>query len=260
MEERLEELDDLMGTLLSPSEELKKIHKELRELVLRCRQKVRYDEPLGGVVKAMWAGIRDAKDDDITSISEAVKTLRQTGVLDEREANALLKSITHEVTHRKDHHLRHDSPSALLERQYVKNLSGDIFIDGYNFMHAVPKIFQKFKTGIKDKNGNETFSMEAHQELARLVKKIPENNTHFRVLIFLDGKYEEGKKPFNGVRFITPTQQKSGKGQADAEILYHVKDLQRPGASVFIVSGDKAVQQLSNHLTPHEFHQFLSGL
>ena len=260
MEKRLEQLDELMNQLLTPSETLIQLHRQLRSMVLACRQKVRIDEPLGGIVKAMMSAVRSVPEADISRVINAVQSLRDTGVLAKEEANAFIKNIKIEQWAKLDRHQRHHSPLAKLENDYFRDKAIDLFIDGYNFMHSLPEHFDKYKTDAKDKHDNPIFSAEAHQHLAELVKIIPENSEHCRVLIFLDGRFEESKKPFPGVRFITPTQQKSGKGQADEEILHYVKDHQRADANTIIVSRDKAVQRLGNHLVPKDFLLFLSSI
>jgi hypothetical protein len=91
-----------------------------------------------------------------------------------------------------------------------------------------------------------------------MVKSLHEMNVGCRVLIFLDGINVDDLKPFPGVKFILPSQQKFGFGQADEEILHYVKLNRRPDAKTFVVTNDKAVQQLSDmHLSPGEFATFL---
>jgi hypothetical protein len=258
IERRLEEVDQLMARMLVPSAKLKAIHHQLREAVIACRKTIRVTEPLGGIVAAMLAGVKSAKDEDMASIAEAIDRLRNAGVLEQAEANSLLKSVNQERQLRLDRSTERLSVRARLAREFHARHGIDIFIDAYNFMHTVQQYFSRFARESKHNKGKYSFGQDARDHLASMVKSLHEMNVGCRVLIFLDGINVDDLKPFPGVKFILPSQQKFGPGQADEEILHHVKLNRRPDAKTFVVTNDKAVQQLSDmHLSPGEFATFL---
>lgn len=258
IERRLEEVDQLMARMLVPSAKLKAIHHQLREAVISCRKTIRVTEPLGGIVAAMLAGVKSAKDEDMASIAEAIDRLRNAGVLELAEANSLLKSVNQERQLRLDRSTERLSVRARLAREFHARHGIDIFIDAYNFMHTVQQHFSRFARESKHNKGKYSFGQDARDHLASMVKSLHEMNVGCRVLIFLDGINVDDLKPFPGVKFILPSQQKFGSGQADEEILHYVKLNRRPDAKTFVVTNDKAVQQLSDmHLSPGEFATFL---
>jgi hypothetical protein len=144
IERRLEEVDQLIARMLVPSAKLKAIHHQLREAVIACRKTIRATEPLGGIVAAMLAGVKSAKDEDMASIAEAIDRLRNAGVLEQAEANSLLKSVNQERQLRLDRSTERLSVRARLAREFHARHGIDIFIDAYNFMHTVQQHFSRF--------------------------------------------------------------------------------------------------------------------
>jgi len=259
IERRLEEVDQLMARMLVPSAKLKAIHQQLRESVIACRKAIRPADPLGGIVAAMLAGVKAAKDEDMASIAEAIDRLRKAGVLEQAEANSLLKSVNQERQLRLDRSAERLSVRARLAREFHAGHGIDIFIDAYNFTHTAHQHFSRFARESKFNKGKYSFGQDARDHLASMVKSLHEMNVGCRVLIFLDGINADALKPFPGVKFILPSQQKFGTGQADEEILHYVKHNCRPDAKTFVVTNDKAVQLMSDmHLSPGEFAIFLA--
>lgn len=261
IEARLERMDALMATMLAPSEKLKRLHDKLRSAVLSCRKAARPSEPLGGLVAAMLAGVKSAKDVDMVPIVAAFESLKNAGVLDKDEAESLMRSVNQERQLRLDRSTEKQSTRALVAREIYAKHPVDIYVDAYNFMHTVNQHFGKYGKESTVHKGKRTFGPDARNHLAEMVKGLHEHNVGCRVFLFLDGKNVENLKPFPGVRFILPTQQTHGSGQADEEILHYIKKNHRPDALVCVVTNDKAVQAIADkHLSPGEFASLLEEI
>jgi hypothetical protein len=259
IEARLEKLDALMAGLLAPSEKLKALHAQLRTAVLTCRKEAYPTEPLGGLVGAMLAGVKAAKDADMPSIVTALDSLKTAGVLDKDEAESLLRSVNQERQLRMDRSSEKLSTRAFVVRELYARHPMDIYVDAYNFMHTVQQHFGRFAKDSPMHKGKRSFGPEARRHLADMVKVLHRHNVGCRVFLFLDGHNAEGLNPFPGVKFVLPSQQKHGSGQADEEILHYIKANRRPDAMVFVVTNDKAIQTIADkHLSPGEFATMLT--
>jgi hypothetical protein len=137
----------------------------------------------------------------------------------------------------------------------------EVLIDAYNFMHLAKQHFGKMgRPGNWDPT-RKTFGPDARAKLAKMAAVLHVKFPKSRVLLFLDGQNMEKEKPYPGVRFVRPTVQREGEGQADAEIVNFIKTNARSQASIYTVSSDRQVQTVSNrHLSVGVFCQFLIEL
>jgi hypothetical protein len=261
LERRLEELDAIMAAVLSPSQALHSAHASLRQQVMKCRQELNPSGPLGGVTKAMMAGIRSASDEALQGLVAAIESLILAKVVDEREGDALRRFIAGERMLRNDKRSAKASTTQRLSSSIHAGKAVDIFVDSYNFMHTVQQHFRKFARESKHSPGKDSFGPEGRAYLAKFVSRIYVHNPDARVLLFLDGFNNEERKPHKGVKFILPTIKTSGEGQADAEIVHYLAHKARSNALVVVVSNDRQMQTAANlHLSPGEFARFLEDL
>jgi hypothetical protein len=258
---QLEELDKLMAMVLSPSLELIRAHAALREEVMKCRQAIKPSEALGGVTTAMMAGVRSAPDDALPGLISAIDKLVDAKVIDGKEGDALRRFIAGEKSLRSDKKNAKTSTRQKLSSALHADKPVDIFVDAYNFMHTVHQHFQKLQMESKYNKGKFSFGPEARAHLAKLVSRIYMLNEHSRVLLFIDGANCEQIAPYKGVKFVLPTINRTGEGQADAEIIHYLAHKSRKEALVVVVSNDVQVQTTANyHLSPGEFARFLEDL
>jgi len=258
---QLEELDRLMAMVLTPSPELVRAHATLREEVMKCRQSLNPSEALGGVTKAMMAGVRSAPDEALPGLISAIEKLVDAKVIDGKEGDALRRFIAGEKSLRSDKKAVKTSTRQKLSSALHAGKPVDIFVDAYNFMHTVHQHFQKLQMESKYFKGKFSFGPEARAHLAKLVSGIYSLDANARVLLFLDGANHESLTPYKGVKFVLPTIKKTGEGQADAEIVHYLAHNARKDALVISVSNDSQVQTVSNyHLSCGEFARFLEDL
>ena len=261
LDRQLEELDRLMAMVLTPSQELVRAHATLREEVMKCRQSLNPSEALGGVTKAMMAGVRSAPDDALPGLISAIEQLVDARVIDGKEGDALRRFIAGEKSLRSDKKAVKTSTRQKLSSALHAGKPVDIFVDAYNFMHTVHQHFQKLQMESKYHKGKFSFGPEGRAHLAKLVSGIYSLDANARVLLFLDGANHEGLSPYKGVKFVLPTIKKTGEGQADAEIVHYLAHNARKDALVISVSNDGQVQTVSNyHLSCGEFARFLEDL
>ena len=258
---QLEELDRLMAMVLTPSPELVRAHATLREEVMKCRQALNPSEALGGVTTAMMAGVRSAPDEALPGLVSAIEKLVDAKVIDGKEGDALRRFIAGEKSLRSDKKNAKTSTRQKLSSALHADKPVDIFVDAYNFMHTVHQHFQKLQMESKYNKGKFSFGPEARAHLAKLVSRIYMLNEHSRVLLFIDGANCEQIAPYKGVKFVLPTINRTGEGQADAEIIHYLAHKSRKEALVVVVSNDVQVQTTANyHLSPGEFARFLEDL
>lgn len=258
---QLEEMDRLMAMVLTPSPELVRAHATLREEVMKCRQSLNPSEALGGVTKAMMAGVRSAPDEALPGLISAIEKLVDAKVIDGKEGDALRRFIAGEKSLRSDKKAVKTSTRQKLSSALHAGKPVDIFVDAYNFMHTVHQHFQKLQMESKYHKGKFSFGPEGRAHLAKLVSGIYSLDANARVLLFLDGANHEGLSPYKGVKFVLPTIKKTGEGQADAEIVHYLAHNARKDALVISVSNDGQVQTVSNyHLSCGEFARFLEDL
>jgi hypothetical protein len=261
LDRQLEELDRLMAMVLTPSQELVRAHATLREEVMKCRQALNPSEALGGVTKAMMAGVRSAPDEALPGLISAIEKLVDAKVIDGKEGDALRRFIAGEKSLRSDKKAVKTSTRQKLSSALHAGKPVDIFVDAYNFMHTVHQHFQKLQMESKYFKGKFSFGPEARAHLAKLVSGIYSLDANARVLLFLDGANHESLTPYKGVKFVLPTIKKTGEGQADAEIVHYLAHNARKDALVISVSNDSQVQTVSNyHLSCGEFARFLEDL
>ena len=258
---QLEELDRLMAMVLTPSPELVRAHATLREEVMKCRQSLNPSEALGGVTKAMMAGVRSAPDEALPGLVSAIEKLVDAKVIDGKEGDALRRFIAGEKSLRSDKKAVKTSTRQKLSSALHAGKPVDIFVDAYNFMHTVHQHFQKLQMESKYHKGKFSFGPEARAHLAKLVSRIYMLNEHSRVLLFIDGANCEQIAPYKGVKFVLPTIKRTGEGQADAEIIHYLAHKSRKDALVVVASNDVQVQTTANfHLSCGEFARFLEDL
>ena len=258
---QLEELDRLMAMVLTPSPELVRAHATLREEVMKCRQSLNPSEALGGVTKAMMAGVRSAPDEALPGLISAIEKLVDAKVIDGKEGDALRRFIAGEKSLRSDKKAVKISTRQKLSSALHAGKPVDIFVDAYNFMHTVHQHFQKLQMESKFNKGKFSFGPEARAHLAKLVSGIYSLDANTRVLLFLDGANHESLTPYKGVKFVLPTIMRTGEGQADAEIIHYLAHKARKEALVVVVSNDSQVQTAANlHLSCGEFARFLEDL
>lgn len=261
LDRQLEELDRLMAMVLTPSPELVRAHATLREEVMKCRQSLNPSEALGGVTKAMMAGVRSAPDEALPGLISAIEKLVDAKVIDGKEGDALRRFIAGEKSLRSDKKAVKTSTRQKLSSALHAGKPVDIFVDAYNFMHTVHQHFQKLQMESKYHKGKFSFGPEGRAHLAKLVSGIYSLDANARVLLFLDGANHESLTPYKGVKFVLPTIKKTGEGQADAEIVHYLVHNARKDALVISVSNDSQVQTVSNyHLSCGEFARFLEDL
>lgn len=233
----------------------------MREEVMKCRQSLNPSEALGGVTKAMMAGVRSAPDEALPGLISAIEKLVDAKVIDGKEGDALRRFIAGEKSLRSDKKAVKTSTRQKLSSALHAGKPVDIFVDAYNFMHTVHQHFQKLQMESKYHKGKFSFGPEGRAHLAKLVSGIYSLDANARVLLFLDGANHESLTPYKGVKFVLPTIKKTGEGQADAEIVHYLVHNARKDALVISVSNDSQVQTVSNyHLSCGEFARFLEDL
>ena len=228
---------------------------------MKCRQAIKPSEALGGVTTAMMAGVRSAPDDALPGLISAIDKLVDAKVIDGKEGDALRRFIAGEKSLRSDKKNAKTSTRQKLSSALHADKPVDVFVDAYNFMHTVHQHFQKLQMESKYNKGKFSFGPEARDHLAKLVSRIYMLNEHSRVLLFIDGANCEQIAPYKGVKFVLPTINRTGEGQADAEIIHYLAHKSRKEALVVVVSNDVQVQTTANyHLSPGEFARFLEDL
>jgi hypothetical protein len=93
LEIEMTELDSLMIRIVKPSPELSKMHSELLQAMLTCRKQLNPTKPLGEVAKALIAGLKKVKDEELGDAAYAVRKLAEKGVFLGLEAETLLKIV-----------------------------------------------------------------------------------------------------------------------------------------------------------------------
>jgi len=202
------------------------------------------------MVKAIGATIKGLKIDNLMQIATSVNDLAENNVLTDAESNAISRMISDEIGLRSAKKEVESSPRAQLMRDLHAGKEVEILVDAYNFMHIAKQHFGKLGKPSEKDPTKMSFGPPARAKIADMFKVFPEKFRKTRVVIFLDGKNVEDRKPHDGVSFRLPTVQRAGEGQADAEILEFIQRDARRGASVYIVSNDKQLQQSANrHLS-----------
>lgn len=264
VEKRLKAVDELVAGTLNPSPRLQKLHGELRKALDGCRAHVERIEgykPKTLMVGAIASTLAAMDYDSLTQVAASINLLAEKGALTDAEAEQISRLINDAVAFRKARDEHKKSPRSLLMGDLHSGKEVDVLIDAYNFMHLAKQHFGKMgRPGNRDPS-RKTFGPDARAKLAEMVSVLHAKFPKSRVLLFLDGQNMEKEKPHPGVKFVRPTVQKEGEGQADAEIVHFIKTNPRSQASVYTVSSDRQVQAVSNrHLSVGVFCQFLIEL
>jgi hypothetical protein len=253
IERRLAEVDELINRTIVPSPALLKIHKDLRSAMDTCRahvERIRKAKPDSLMVKAIGATIKQLGIDNLKQIAASVNDLTENKVLTDAEDMAISKMINEEIGLRAARKELDSSPKTLLLKDLHNGKPVDILVDAYNFMHIAKQHFAKFAKPSEKDPSKTIFGPPGRAKIADMFKVLPLKFKKTRVVIFLDGQTLETRKPHDGVSFRLPIVQRTGEGQADAEIIDYIQKEARREASVYIISNDKQLQQTANlHLS-----------
>ena len=247
LEQEMMELDDLMIRIIKPSAELAKMHGDLLQAMLTCRKQLNPSKPHGEVAKALIAGLKKVKDEELGDAAYAVRQLAEKGVFLGLEAETLLKIVDGEKQARYDlTHFKKSVQGRMLQRLHAGQ-PVDILIDGYNYMFtAIQHFGDKLKLN-KNAEGDAVFGEAGRAKLTSLLLPIVEKFPHLEVHVFYDGLVKENRRPYGRISLWEPTFQRSGKGQADAEITHVGLKRVRKGSMGVVVTNDKTVQRFADH-------------
>ena len=258
LEQEMTELDALMQRVIKPSAELSKLHGELLQAMLKCRKQLNPDKPLGEVAKALISGIKKVKDADLEEAAYAVRKLAEKGVFLGLEAETLLKIVDGEKQARYDStHFKQSVQGQMIHRLHAGE-KVDILIDGYNYMFTASQHFgDKLKLN-RNADGEAVFSEAGRTKLNSLLLPIVEKFPNLDIHVFYDGLVKETRQPHARISLWPPTHQRTGKGQADAEIAHVGLKRIRKGAMAVVVTNDKVVQRYADHfLSVRLFSDFI---
>jgi hypothetical protein len=259
LEKEMAELDDLMKRVIRPTPELIKMHSELLQAMLTCRKQLNPDKPLGEVAKALVSGLKKVKDEDLEEAAYAVKKLAEKGVFLGLEAEILLKIVEGEKQARYDFtHFKKSVQGQMIRRLHTGE-HVDILVDGYNYMFTANQHFgDKLKLN-RNADGDAVFGDAGRAKLNSLLLPIVEKFPNLDIHIFYDGLVKENRHPHARISLWEPTYQRSGKGQADAEIAHVGLKRIRKGSMAVVVTNDKVVQLFANHfLSARVFSDFIA--
>ena len=259
LEQEMTELDALMQRVIKPSAELSKLHGELLQAMLKCRKQLNPDKPLGEVAKALISGIKKVKNEDLEEAAYAVRKLAEKGVFQGLEAETLLKIVDGEKQTRYDStHFKQSVQGQMIHRLHAGE-KVDILIDGYNYMFTANQHFgDKLKLN-RNADGEAVFSEAGRTKLNSLLLPIVEKFPNLDIHVFYDGLVKENRQPHTRISLWPPTHQRTGKGQADAEIAHVGLKRIRKGAMAVVVSNDKVVQRYADHfLSVRLFSDFIA--
>jgi len=247
LEQEVAELDALMIRVIKPTPELIKMHSDLLESMLLCRKQLNPTKPHGEVAKALIAGIKKVKDEDLGDAAYAVRKLAEKGVFLGLEAEALLKIVEGEKQLRYDKvHYKKSILGRLMQRLHSGD-KADILIDGYNYMFTANQHFgDKLKLN-RNADGDAVFGIAGRNKLNALLRPVIEKFSNLEVHVFYDGIVKEDRRPHPRLTLWEPTYQRKGKGQADAEIAHVGLKRIRTDAMAVVVTNDKVVQRYADH-------------
>jgi hypothetical protein len=259
LELEMAELDNLMLRIVKPSPELSRMHGELLQAMLSCRKQLNPTKPLGEVAKALIAGLKKVNDEELGDAAYAVRKLAEKGVFLGLEAETLIKIVEGEKQARYDLiHFKKSVQGRMMQRLHAGE-PVDILIDGYNYMFTAHQHFgDKLKLN-KNADGEAVFGEAGRAKLNSILAPLAEKFTHLHLHIFYDGLVKENRHPHPRISLWEPTYQRSGKGQADAEIAHVGLKRVRKDAMAVVVSNDKVVQRFANHfLSVRVFSDFIA--
>jgi len=260
LEIEMTELDSLMIRIVKPSPELSKMHSELLQAMLTCRKQLNPTKPLGEVAKALIAGLKKVKDEELGDAAYAVRKLAEKGVFLGLEAETLLKIVDGEKQARYDLvHFKKSVQGRMIQRLHAGE-HVDILIDGYNYMFtAIQHFGDKLKLN-RNADGDAVFGEAGRAKLNTLLLPVAAKFPNLDLHVFYDGLVKENRRPHARISLWEPTYQRSGKGQADAEIAHVGLKRIRKGSMAVVVSNDKVVQRYADHyLSVRLFSDFIAN-
>jgi hypothetical protein len=259
LEIEMTELDSLMIRIVKPSPELSKMHGELLQAMLTCRKQLNPTKPLGEVAKALIAGLKKVKDEELGDAAYAVRKLAEKGVFLGLEAETLLKIVDGEKQARYDLvHFKKSVQGRMIQRLHAGE-HVDILIDGYNYMFtAIQHFGDKLKLN-RNADGDAVFGEAGRAKLNLLLLPVAAKFPNLDLHVFYDGLVKENRRPHARISLWEPTYQRSGKGQADAEIAHVGLKRIRKGSMAVVVTNDKVVQLFADHfLSARVFSDFIA--
>lgn len=260
LEQEMSELDSLMMRVIKPTPQLVKMHSDLLHSMLACRKQLNPTKPLGEVARALISGLKKVKDEELGEAAYAVAKLAEKGVFLGLEAETLIKIVEGERQMRYDlSHFKKSVLCRMIQRLHARQ-PVDILIDGYNYMFTAQQHFgDKFKLN-RNADGEAVFGEAGRARLNAILLPLAEKFPHLEIHIFYDGRVEEKRNPHPRIAMWEPTYQRSGKGQADAEIAHVGLKRVRKGAMAVVVSNDKVVQRFADHfLSVRLFSDFIAN-
>jgi hypothetical protein len=259
LEQEMMELDNLMIRIVKPSAELAKMHGDLLQAMLTCRKQLNPSKPHGEVAKALIAGLKKVKDEELGDAAYAVRQLAEKGVFLGLEAETLLKIVDGEKQARYDlTHFKKSVQGRMIQRLHAGE-HVDILIDGYNYMFtAIQHFGDKLKLN-RNADGDAVFGEAGRAKLNTLLLPVAAKFPNLEVHVFYDGLVKENRRPHARILLWEPTYQRSGKGQADAEIAHVGLKRVRKGSMAVVVTNDKVVQRYADHfLSVRVFSDFIA--
>ena len=260
LEVEMTELDNLMIRIVKPSPGLSKMHGDLLQAMLTCRKQLNPTKPLGEVAKALIAGLKKVRDEELGDAAYAVRQLAEKGVFLGLEAETLLKIVEGEKQARYDlTHFKKSVQGRMTQRLH-NDEPVDILIDGYNYMFtAIQHFGDKLKLN-KNADGDAVFGEAGRAKLNDLLLPVVEKFPHLEFHVYYDGLVKENRRPHARISLWEPTYQRSGKGQADAEIAHVGLKRVRKGSMGVVVSNDKTLQRFADHfLSVRLFSDFIAN-
>ncbi len=260
LELEMAELDNLMLRIVKPSPELSRMHGELLQAMLSCRKQLNPTKPLGEVAKALIAGLKKVNDEELGDAAYAVRKLAEKGVFLGLEAETLIKIVEGEKQARYDLiHFKKSVQGRMMQRLHAGERV-DILIDGYNYMFTANQHFGDRLKLNRNADGEAVFGEAGRAKLNKLLHPVVEKFPGLDVHVFYDGMVKESRTPHARITLWEPTYQRSGKGQADAEITHVGLKRIRKGSMAVVVSNDKVVQRYADHfLSVRVFSDFLAN-
>jgi hypothetical protein len=259
LELEMAELDNMMLRIVKPSPELSRMHGELLQAMLSCRKQLNPTKPLGEVAKALIAGLKKVNDEELGDAAYAVRKLAEKGVFLGLEAETLIKIVEGEKQARYDLiHFKKSVQGRMMQRLHAGERV-DILIDGYNYMFTANQHFgDKLKLN-RNAEGDAVFGEAGRAKLNKLLHPVVEKFPGLDVHVFYDGMVKENRTPHARITLWEPTYQRSGKGQADAEIAHVGLKRVRKGSMAVVVTNDKVVQRYADHfLSIRVFSDFIA--
>jgi hypothetical protein len=259
LEIEMTELDNLMIRIIKPTPELARMHSELLEAMLTCRKQLNPSKPQGEVAKALIAGLKKVKDEELGDAAYAVRKLAEKGVFLGLEAETLLKIVDGEKQARYDLvHFKKSVQGRMIQRLHAGE-NVDILIDGYNYMFtAIQHFGDKLKLN-RNADGDAVFGEAGRAKLNTLLLPLAAKFPNLELHVFYDGLVKENCRPHARISLWEPTYQRSGKGQADAEIAHVGLKRIRKGSMAVVVTNDKVVQLFADHfLSARVFSDFIA--